>query len=227
MNKDLMDIYTDYLICQNNYATATGLSELVCGDVSHDQVTRFLNRSNFGSKELWSYVKAQVRRHGTQSGGVLILDDSIEEKPYTDENEIVCWHHSHMHGRHVKGMNILSCMVGYGDVSLPVGYEIVHKNIEYSDIRSRKVRRKSSISKNEYFRKLIGQCVTNTVLFDYVLAGNWFGSAENMGYINDDLKKLFIIGVKSNRTVALSKSDRISGKFQQVSLLDMEDGQSK
>ena len=28
-------------------------------------------------------------------GGVLILDDSIEEKPYTDENEIVAWHHSH------------------------------------------------------------------------------------------------------------------------------------
>ena len=227
MSKDILDIYTDYLICQNKYATATGLSELIAGDISHDQVTRFLNGSDFGSKELWSYVKPQVREHETPTGGVLILDDSIEEKPYTDENDIVCWHHSHMHGRHVKGMNILSCMVGYGDVSLPVGYEIVRKDIEFSEVKSQKVRRKSSVSKNEYFRKLIGQCVTNKVLFDYVLADNWFGSAENMGYINDDLQKLFIIGVKSNRTVALSKSDKISGKFQQVSSLDMEDGQSK
>jgi hypothetical protein len=27
--------------------------------------------------------------------GVLILDDSIEEKPYTDENEQICWHYDH------------------------------------------------------------------------------------------------------------------------------------
>jgi len=227
MSTELLDIYTDYLICQNKYATATGLSALMSGEVSHDQVTRFLNRSELGSKELWSYVKPQVRRHETMTGGVLILDDSIEEKPYTDENEIVCWHHSHMHGRHVKGINILSCMVGYGDVSLPVGYEIVHKDIEFSDIKTKKVRRKSSVTKNEHFRKLIGQCVKNKVLFEYILADNWFGSADNMNYIHNYLKKLFIIGVKSNRTVALSKEDKISGRFQQVSSLDMEDGQSK
>ena len=68
------------------------------------------------------------------SGGVLILDDSIEEKPYTDENEIVCWHHSHMHNRHIKGVNILSCLVEYGEVAFPVGYEIVHKDKSKEDI---------------------------------------------------------------------------------------------
>jgi hypothetical protein len=227
MKNHLLDIYTDYLICQNKYATATGLSELMSGEVSHDQVTRFLNKSEFNSKDLWSYVKPQVRQHELISGGVLILDDSIEEKPYTDENEIICWHHSHMHNRHIKGVNILSCMVGYGEVSLPLGYEIVHKDISFSDIESKKVRRKSSVTKNEHFRKLIGQCIKNKVFFDYVLADNWFGSAENMEYIHSGSQKLFIIGVKSNRTVALSKEDRISGQFQQVSSLDMEDGQSK
>lgn len=29
---DMLDIYTDYLICQNKYATATGLSEIVNAD---------------------------------------------------------------------------------------------------------------------------------------------------------------------------------------------------
>ena len=48
-----------------------------------------------------------------------------------------------------------------------------------------------------------------------------------MDYIHSDLQKYFIIGIKSNRTVALSKTDKISGKFQQVSSLDMEDGESK
>jgi hypothetical protein len=32
---DMLDIYTDYLICQNEYATATGLSELLDGEFAH------------------------------------------------------------------------------------------------------------------------------------------------------------------------------------------------
>ena len=43
MNKNLLDIYTDYLISQNRYATATALSELLNGEISHDKITRFLN----------------------------------------------------------------------------------------------------------------------------------------------------------------------------------------
>jgi hypothetical protein len=227
MSKELLDIYTDYLICQNKYATATGLSDLMSGEISHDKITRFLNKSTLESKDLWLYIKSQVRRHEKETGGVLILDDSIEEKPYTDENEIVSWHHSHMHGRHVKGINILSCLLGYGDISFPVGYEIVHKDVSFSDIKTKKIKRKASITKNEHFRKIIGQCVNNNNAFDYVLADNWFGSSENMKYIHNDINKLYIIGIKSNRTVALSKKDSISGQFQQASSLDMEDGQSK
>ena len=97
------------------------------------------------------------------------MDDSIEEKPYTDENEIVCWHHSHMHNRHVKGINILSCLVNYGDISLPVGYEIVHKDAAFSDIATKKLKRKANVSKNEHFRNIIGRCVKNEVLFEYIL----------------------------------------------------------
>ena len=62
-------------------------------------------------------------------------DDCIEEKPYTDENEIMCWHYSHSKGMHVKGVNLLSCIVQYGDVSLPIGYEIVHKDVKFSDLK--------------------------------------------------------------------------------------------
>lgn len=89
----MLDIYTDYLICQNKYATATGLSDMVDGEFSHDKVTRFLRQEDFDSKMLWKYVKSAVRKHETQNG-VFILDDSIEDKPYTDENEVNCWHYS-------------------------------------------------------------------------------------------------------------------------------------
>ena len=41
------------------------------------------------------------------------------------------------------------------------------------------------------------------------------------------LGKKFIIGIKSNRTIALSSKDKKLGKFQQISSLDMQDGESK
>ena len=50
---DMLDIYTDYLICQNKYATATGLSDMVDGEFSHDKVTRFLHAEDYDSKALY------------------------------------------------------------------------------------------------------------------------------------------------------------------------------
>ncbi|MHC0449134.1 MAG: hypothetical protein ACRY3E_03440, partial [Candidatus Lariskella arthropodorum] len=35
MSKKILDIYSDYLICQNKYATATGLSDLLSEYISN------------------------------------------------------------------------------------------------------------------------------------------------------------------------------------------------
>lgn len=60
MKVDLLDIYSDYLISQNHYATATGLAAMFDGEISHDQVSRHLRSGEFGSKELWAYVTHQI-----------------------------------------------------------------------------------------------------------------------------------------------------------------------
>ena len=159
---NLLDLYTDYLISQNKYATSTGFSDLVNGSISHDKMTRFLNGKLLGSKELCGYIKPEVRSV-EKGGGALILDDSIQEKPYTDENEIMCWHYSHAKGIHVKGANLLSCIAQYDDVSVPIGYEIVHKDVSYSEIETKKVKRKSSTTKNEHFRNLLSQAYSNNL----------------------------------------------------------------
>jgi len=87
MNK-LLDIYSDYLIAQNQYATAVGISDLLEGRISHDKITRFLNGEELASKELWEYVKPELRKIEEDRGGVLIIDDTIEEKTYTDEYDM-------------------------------------------------------------------------------------------------------------------------------------------
>lgn len=227
MKKDLLDLYSDYLISQNHHATATGLAAMLDGEVSHDQVSRFLREDDYGSSDLWSYVKPDVRKHEKSvAEGLLIVDDTISEKNYTDENAVNCWHYSHAKHRCVKGINLLSCLVRYGDISLPIGYGVVKKDIIYSDLKTKHTRRKSSTTKNAMFRDQVQQAINNNVLFAYVLADNWFGSKANMSFVNN-LGKSFIFGIKSNRCVAMSLHDAKSGQFQQVKQLKWEDGESR
>ncbi len=80
-----LELYSDCLICNAaSYATATGLSAMIDGDVSHDQITRFLSAEKQSSKELWLKVKSVVREIEAEDG-VLIFDDTIAEKEWTDQ----------------------------------------------------------------------------------------------------------------------------------------------
>ena len=221
--KEMLDLYSDYLISQTGLATATGLSSVLENEISHDQVTRFLNKSKLSSKELWEYVKPDVRRLERSSAeGVIILDDTIEEKPHTKENAIICWHYSHAKGVHVKGVNILSCLIRHDDISYPIGFEIIHKSEKYFCEKENKEKRRSKITKNEHFRNLIKQARKNNVQFKYVLADNWFGAKDNFEFLQE-IDKYFIIGIKSNRTIALTEEDKLSGRFKKISQLDIKD----
>jgi hypothetical protein len=40
-------------------------------------------------------------------------------------------------------------MIRYDDFSVPVGYEVIKKDITYCDIKTRQTRRKSSVTKNQ------------------------------------------------------------------------------
>jgi hypothetical protein len=89
MNKQMLDIYTDYLIASHSYTTATGLSKALNGAISHDKVTRFLSAGDYDSKQLWLLIKPEVRKIESEENGILIVDNTIEEKPYTDENDLI------------------------------------------------------------------------------------------------------------------------------------------
>ncbi len=107
MSKALLDLYADYLISSFGPTTATGLSALLEQRVSHDKITRFLSKKQFTSADLWQLVKPLVRKVQNPNG-VLIMDDSIQEKPYTDENDLICWHYDHSKDRTVKSLNRFS-----------------------------------------------------------------------------------------------------------------------
>ena len=223
-DNELLDLYSDYLISSFGATTGTGLAALLEGAVSHDRIQRFLARRDFTSADLWRLVKPHVRAI-EQDDAVLIVDDSIADKPYTDENDIIAWHYDHSVGHSVKGINFLSALyhAPSPDISLPVGFRVVAKTEHYVD-NDGKPKRRSPISKNAHYQALIRQAAANRVRFRYVLNDVWFTSAENMMFVRHEIERHFIMPVKSNRKVALSADDKQHGRYVSVASLPLEAG---
>lgn len=219
----LLDLYSDFLLCSFGSATATNLSSAVSGAISHDQVTRFLADGVKSSADLWRVVKASVREMESPAG-VIVIDDSIIEKPYTDENELISWHFDHTQGRSVKGINFLTALYHSQDVSLPVAFQLVAKTQVYTDAKSGTEKRRSPITKNEHYREMLRACVRNQIPFRYVLNDSWYASAENMMFVRHTLGHDFIMALKSNRKVALSAQDKSEGRYQMLSTLSLPEG---
>src|SRR5215204_365757 len=217
----IADLYSDYLLASFGATTATGLSELLEGEVSHDQVTRYLAGTKKTASDLWRTVKSFVRDVQSEAG-VLILDDSIEEKPYTDENDIVCWHYDHSKDRMLKGINFLTALYRSQGVSVPVGFHLVAKTEKYVDPKTQKKKRRSPVSKNAVCQELIKQAVTNLLPFRFVLFDVWFASAETMVFIKQEQQRDFICLLKTNRKVALSRAEQQQGRYTRVDTLELE-----
>jgi len=217
---EIAEIYSDYLIASFGLTTATGLSKLLDGAISHDKITRFLASKAKTSKDLWHFVKPLVREIESDNG-CLILDDSIEEKPYTDENEIVCWHYDHSQQLLVKGINFLSCLYQTKDMALPIGFDLIRKTEIYIDPKDGKEKRRSPISKNELARSQIERAIDNKVKFRFVLFDVWFASVENLKMIPGKGKH-FICPLKSNRKIALSRQEKLQGRWQKLQNLEIK-----
>jgi hypothetical protein len=186
MGMGILDLYSDYLLVSTRKATATGLSELTNGTISHDQITRFLAGEDPDGKSLWLKIKKLARQYENQEG-CLIFDDTIVEKTYMDENEIVRWYYDHSKGRKVKGVNILTAFYTaeneYGKMRMPIDYQIISKSEIETDTKTGKARRVSGKSKNEMMREMINRTIQKHVKFGYILADSCFASKENMRFI--------------------------------------------
>jgi hypothetical protein len=68
--------------------------------------------------------------------------------------------------------------------------------------------------------------VQNTIKFRYIIADTWYSAAETMTFIARKLERFFLLPLKSNRNVALSKQEKAQGQYQAVSALALEQGRT-
>ncbi len=209
-NHRLLDLYTQFLLSGVGLCTTTKRSAVLNGEISHDKVSRLLDSGYISSRRLWLVVKPMCAEIAQQNA-VLIIDDSVEAKPYTQHNALIQWHFDHTVGRAVKGVNFISALYHSWEMSLPIGVSFIKKDIPYTD-KAGKNKLKSSISKQEHFRDLVYRA-TEQLGFKYVLSDSWFTCADNMNFIVQQCGRNFIMAIKENRKVALTKADKLQGKY--------------
>lgn len=223
----IMDLYSDFLMTSPNIVSALLLENVLDKAYSHDSITRMLAQHELDQKEYWGKIKKTVRQIESAEDGTICIDDTIEEKPHSEENELIAWHHDHSKkgvDKMVKGIQILTfTYVSEARnlaIKLPVGFDLVRKDVKTIDSKTQKEQRKSSVSKNELLQKRLKILAhTNNVQFKYVCWDKWFSSADNMRFVVLDIKKHFVCPLKSNRNISFDLDmDKKTSKKEWVSV---------
>ena len=169
--------------------------------------------------------------------GVLIFDATIQEKPYTDENELISWHFDHSKNRTVKGLNLLNCVYHAQGVTLPVAHELILRQAQEQTHRLLRRENGPLEAQKHVFQKrtppltpagagsaprMLSVCQQGQVAYRYVLADSWFSAKENLHFIRHGLDKHFVIALKSNRTAALSYEAKRQGTFSRLEHLKID-----
>jgi hypothetical protein len=190
--------YIEYLICTpgGNY-TCTNLANHLDGEpgTSHDAISDFLRRDKLTPRSLWEVVQSLLH-DGPDS--CLIVDDSVQDKRYSKQIEMVKLQYSGAAGGLVRGIGVIDLLhtSGAGGVFFPVDFRLYNPDDPGGDGRT----------KNQHFRDMLVRAKSdkrlqaNTVLFD-----TWYASVDNLKLIHRTLGMFFVTCLKSNRLVSLSK----------------------
>jgi hypothetical protein len=192
--------YIAFLLGEPRHSTCCRLAGLV--GISHDSVNRFLLREDYTPKDLFD----QSKQHLDLIGGVLSVDDTVLDKPYSYQVALVGHFWSGKHHCAVKGINLITMYHTDKDGHhSPVNYRIYNKA--------------DGKTKNDYFLEMLDELLVWGVEPVFVTGDSWYSGTKNLKSIkNDGLGSLFAL--KSNRLVSVEK-----GGFVHVSTLDIpEDG---
>ncbi len=195
-----MPMYIGFLISEPKYPSCCHLAKVI--NISHDSVDRFLQRENFTPKDLFEQARLQL----DLKDGVVSVDDSVLDKPYSQYMALVGHFWSGKHHRTVKGIDLITLY--YTD-----------RFENHAPINFRLYDKAEGKTKNDYFMDMLVEVLAWGLEPAFVTGDSWYSATENLKTIrNDGLGALFAI--KSNRLVSMEK-----GKYVQVRTLDIpEDG---
>src|SRR3989344_896720 len=133
-------LYVQFLIAAQSNFTSTEFSKVSpISGMAHDSPTRMLSLEKLTPSVLWKNVKEYV----DMRSGYLIVDDSVLDKPRSQEMDLVHWQYSGAHHQVVKGIGLESLIwTDDTDCHLPIDFRIYDKDTDGK-------------TKNEHFRDML------------------------------------------------------------------------
>lgn len=184
--------YIDFLIGTPRAASAceAGRVQPISPDApAHDAFTRLLTRLEPDPEILWQEVCPHVRRRD----GILIVDDTVLDKPYAHKMGLVGQFWSGKHNRVVRGIDLVTLAWSDGDSVYPTDYRLV-------DPAEQPKR-----NKNEHFREMLATAHRRGFTPRYVCFDSWYSSMENLKAVRTHGWH-FLTQVRSNRRVNLDRT---------------------
>jgi putative transposase len=149
---------------------------------AHDAFTRLLNRLEPEPEALWHEVHPLLPNQG-----VLVLDDSVLDKPFARHMGLVGWHWSGRHKRVVQGINLVTALWTDGDGLWPCDYRVVD-------------RAAGDDTKNDHFRSMVRAAHARGLKPRCVLFDAWYSGKDNLKVVRE-CGWTFLTQVRSNRRV--------------------------
>ncbi len=182
--------YIEYLLNTPVNYTCSNLAEHLEG-ISHDAVSDFLQRGRVTATRLWELVEPLLN---DTEAAYLIIDDSVQNKQYSQHIGLVQRQYSGAEHGLVRGIDIVNLVHYDGQEYYPIDYRIYAPSV-------------NGLTKNDLFvemlvaAKLKKGIRAKTILFD-----GWYTSLKNLK-LAAFLGMIFIAPIKDNRLVSLSKAE--------------------
>jgi putative transposase len=164
---------------------------------AHDAFSRLLRRQEPNPGALWDEAEPLVETNK----GVLILDDSTNDKPHARKIDLVTNHWSGKHQKVVRGINLITLLWTDGDRKIPCDYRIYSKA--------------DGQTKNDHFREMLLTARARGFSPRCVLFDGWYASLENLKQVRD-YGWLWLTRLKGNRLV--TPEDRRKRALEKVAL---------
>jgi DDE superfamily endonuclease len=180
------EAYIDFLIAVPRQATATEAARCQPpgpDPPAHDAFTRLLHRLEPDPEPLWREAEPEVDR----SAGVLVLDDSVLDKPYARKMGLVSYAWSGKHQRVVKGIDLLTLLWTDGDRHVPCDYRVYDRPADGK-------------TKNDHFRDLLRAARERGFSPACVVFDSWFSGLDNLKLLRS-FGWRWLTRLKSNRKV--------------------------
>ena len=155
---------------------------------SHDAFTRLLQRLEPDAETLWQEVRTQI----DMGSGILVLDDSTLEKPFSRFNALVYRHWSGKQKEVVNGINLITLLWTDGVRVVPVDYRIFDKD-------------RDGKTKNDHFSEMLLKAFERGFNPALVCFDSWYASVENLKQVRS-LGWHFLTRLKANRQIRVSHS---------------------